>query len=73
MGLAVLFKVLHPAVVGLNGLPEDDVFDLGRVLVELEGADAVEALEVEVAAPSDADAVQDHGGLDVDLEKIEKK
>ena len=58
--LTMLLEVLHPPVVGLDRLAEDDVLELGGLLVELEGADAVEALEVKVAAPPDADAVQDH-------------
>ena len=66
--LPVLLEVLHPAVVGLDLLLEDDVLDLGRGLVELEGADAVKAFDVKVPAPSNADAVEDERSLDVDLE-----
>ena len=57
-GLRVLFEFLHPPVVGLDGVLEDGVLQRGRLLVELNTAGAVQPLEVDVAFPSNANAVQ---------------
>ena len=65
--LPVLLKLLHPPVVGLDLLPEYHILYLGGLLVKLEAAGAVEALEVEVPLPPDADAVEDDGGVEVHL------
>ena len=65
--LPVLLKLLHPPVVGLHLLPEYHVLYLGGLLVKLDAADAVEALEVEVSLPPDAHAVEYDGGVEVHL------
>ena len=65
--LPVLLKLLHPPVVGLHLLPEYHVLYLGGLLVKLDAAGAVEALEVEVSLPPDAHAVEYDGGVEVHL------
>jgi hypothetical protein len=69
LGLSVLFKLLHPPVVGLHLLAEYHIFDLGRLFIKFETGDAVEALHVEVSLPPDADAVQDERRANVDLKQ----
>ena len=71
--LALLLELSQPPVVALDLLPQLAVLDGGRVLVKLQAAHAVESLQVDPALPSDAHAVQDEGGADVDLDKIENK
>lgn len=66
-GLGVLLELLDPAVVGLHRFPEDGVLDGGRFFVEFDAAHAVQPLNVQVALPTDADAVQDERRPDMHL------
>jgi len=65
--LRLLLKLPQSPVVRLNLFSKLGVLDHGILLVELEAADPVEALEVEPASPPDANTVQDHRGFQVQL------
>ena len=53
---------------------DDEGTDLGHLVVELDGARAVEGLQVEDAAPPDAHAVQDDAlGGEVNLRRGERQ
>ena len=67
-GLRVLLELLHPPVVGLDGVLEDGVLQSGRLFVELNTPGTVQPLEVDVAFPSNANAIQNERGFDVNLE-----
>ena len=54
--------------MSLHLLAQLGVLHHGVLLVELEAADPVEALEVEPASPPDANAVQDHRGFQMQLQ-----
>ncbi len=71
--LAQLLDLLDPLVVCLHLLLEQGVLQPGRLLIELEDTHPVKALQVQVAPPPHADAVQDQMGMDVDLEREWRK
>ena len=48
------------------------ILDHGILLIKLEAANSVKALEVEPASPPDANTVQDHRGFQVQLGKKER-
>jgi len=68
--LPVLFKLLHPPVVGLDLLPEYHILNLGGLLVKFHAGHAVEPLHVKVSLPPHTDAVDDQGRFDVDLPRL---
>lgn len=67
VGALLVLEVPQPLVVALDLVAQRGVLDGGALLVQLEAAGAVQALQVDPASPPHAHAVHDESGHDMGL------